>query len=74
MNVGNISKLFHDREYGKIRTTNGEEVHFHRGCLWDIKFADLTEGLEVEFEIQPSYKGNLAFHIRPVGIIEEVVN
>ena len=65
MHVGNVIKLFHDGQYGKVKSRSGEEAHFHKGCLWDIQFAELTEGQGVEFEIQSSYKGNLAFHIRP---------
>lgn len=65
MHVGNIGKLFQEKGYGSIRTKNGEDVHFHKQCLWDVQFTDLAEGQEVEFEIQPSYKGHLAFHIRP---------
>ncbi len=65
MQVGTISKLFREKEYGKIKTNNGEDAHFHKGCLWGITFIELTEGQEVEFEIQLSYKGFLAFHIRP---------
>jgi len=64
LHVGNITKLFPDKEYGSIRTKSGDDVHFHKHCLWDIQFVELTEGQEVEFEIQPSYKGFLAFHIR----------
>ena len=65
MEIGVISKLVHDEEYGTIRTNSGEDAHFHKGCLWDIQFAGLMEGQEVEFEIQPSYQGHLAFQIRP---------
>jgi len=65
MHVGIISKIFHDKEYGKIKTGAGEDLHFHKGCLWDTPFIELMEGQEVEFEIQPSYKGGLAFHVRP---------
>ena len=65
MQIGTISKLVRDREYGKIRTDKGEDVHFHKGCLWDTPFIELTEGQKVEFEIQQSYNGYLAFHIRP---------
>ena len=65
MHVGNVTKLFHDKEYGFIRTKNGEDLHFHKFCLWDIQFGELTEGQGVEFEIQSSYKCSLAFHIRP---------
>ena len=65
MHVGNVTKLFPDKEYGAIRTKNGKDVHFHKHCLWDVQFAELTEGQEVELEIQASYKGFLGFHIRP---------
>jgi len=65
MHTGTISKLFHDRGYGKIRANSGEDAHFHKHCLWDMQFADLKENQEVEFEIQSSHKGFLAFHIRP---------
>ena len=65
MERGIISKLVPDKEFGKIKTPNGEEAHFHKACLWDVQFKELTEGQEVECEIQPSYNGHLAFHIRP---------
>ncbi len=66
MRVGNITRLFSDEEYGSIKTEDGIDAHFHKLCLWDIPFKDLVEGQEVEFEIQPSHKGFLAFHIRPI--------
>ena len=65
MEKGTILKLVHDKEYGTVRTNTGEEAHFHKNCLWNIQFTELTEGQGVEFEIQPSTKGRLAFHIRP---------
>ena len=65
MKEGTISKLFQLGEYGKIRTKDGEEAHFHKGCLWDTQFGTLAEGQDVEFEMQPSHKGFLAFQIRP---------
>lgn len=64
MQSGIISKLNREKEYGCIRTESGEEVHFHKLCLWDVEFRDLIEDQEVEFELQPSHKGWLAFHIR----------
>ena len=65
MHAGTISKIFQDKGYGCIKTESGEDIHFHKHCLWDIQFTDLKENQEVEFEIQPSHKGSLAFHIRP---------
>ncbi len=69
MHVGRVTKLFHDKEYGSIRTRGGEDVHFHKLCLWNIQFAELTEGQEIEFEIQPSHRGSMAFHIRPLKLV-----
>lgn len=65
MQTGNISALFHGKQYGKIRTSDGQEAHFHKDCLWDTTFESLGEGLKVEFEMQAAYHGFLAFHIRP---------
>ncbi|MGE0269452.1 MAG: cold shock domain-containing protein [Candidatus Omnitrophota bacterium] len=65
MHTGRISKLFQDEQYGKIKTSDGKEAHFHKDCLWDTPFESLGEGLEVEFEMQSAYHGFLAFHIRP---------
>ena len=67
MYLGNIAKLFREKEYGSIRTKNGEDIHFHKLCLWNTPFTELIEGQEVEFEMQPFSKGFLAFHIRPSG-------
>ena len=64
MHVGTISKLFRESEYGKIMTSTGVEVHFHKACLWNTRFADLSEGDHVEFEMEPAHKGYRAFHIR----------
>ena len=68
MQIGTISNLVRDREYGKIRTDSGEDAHFHKECLWDVPFIELTVGQQVEFELQNSYRGFLAFHIRPYVI------
>lgn len=65
MDIGIISQLFQEKEYGKIKINTGEAAHFNKHCLWDTQFKDLAEGQEVEFEIQKASKGFLAFHIRP---------
>lgn len=64
MHIGTITKLFREKEYGAIHGEFGE-LHFHKHCLWDVAFDELSEGLEVEFEMQASYHGFLCFHIRP---------
>ena len=65
MHRGNITQLFHDKEYGSIRTKGGDDVHFHKLCLWNTQFSDLIDGQEVEFELQTTRTGLLGFHIRP---------
>ncbi|MBL8012803.1 MAG: cold shock domain-containing protein [Candidatus Omnitrophica bacterium] len=70
MQRGNISILYTDKEYGFIQSRDGQEALFHKECLWDTAFRDLIEGQEVEFEIQPSHKGFLAFHIRPSAVAD----
>ena len=65
MRLGNVTKLFHDKEYGSIRTKSGEDVHFHKHCLWSCRFDELYEGQEVAFEMQPTHNGYLGFEVRP---------
>ena len=67
MHLGNIIKLFRDKEYGFIRTKGGEDVHFHKYCLWNCRFYELYENQEVEFEMQPTHNGYLGFEIHPFG-------
>ena len=65
MHVGKVTKLCHEKEYGSIRTKSGQDVHFHKYCLWNCKFHDLYESQEVEFEMAATHKGFLGFEIRP---------
>lgn len=66
MYLGQVTKLFFDKEYGLIRTKNGKDVHFHKYCLKDCQFEELYETQEVEFEMQATHNGFLGFEIRPV--------
>jgi len=50
MPKGTIKRLM-DRGFGFIQTAENENLFFHRNELQDVKFADLREGQEVEFEI-----------------------
>ena len=47
---GTIKRLI-GRGFGFIKTAENENLFFHRNELQDVKFADLREGQEVEFEI-----------------------
>jgi len=64
MQTGNIVQLFRDKEYGKIKTKGGEAVHFHKNCLWGIKFDELSDGQEVKFQTQITRKGLLGFEVQ----------
>ena len=50
MPKGTIKRLI-ERGFGFIQTAENENLFFHRNELHDVKFADLREGQEVEFEI-----------------------
>lgn len=65
MQLGNVIKLFSDKGYGSIRAKGGEDVHFHKYCLWDCRFDELYENQEVEFQMQRTIHGYLGFEIRP---------
>jgi len=57
MHTGKIKKLISERGFGFISDADGREVFFHQSSVVDAKFSDLTEGQEVEFEIEKSEKG-----------------
>ena len=66
MHTGKIKKLVSERGFGFISDTDGREVFFHQSSLMDVKFSDLTENQEVEFEIEKSEKGPRAANVRIV--------
>ena len=66
MHTGKIKKLDSDRGFGFISDTDGREVFFHQSSLMDVKFSDLTENQDVEFEIEKSEKGPRAANVRIV--------
>jgi len=66
MHTGKIKKLVGDRGFGFISDTDGREVFFHQSSLIDVKFTDITEGQEVEFEIENSAKGPRAINVKIV--------
>lgn len=66
MHTGKIKKLVSDRGFGFISDTDGREVFFHQSSIIDSKFSDLTDGQEVEFEVEKSEKGPRAVNVRIV--------
>jgi len=67
MPTGKIKRLMRDRGFGFIRGADGKEVFFHQSSLTDLTFDSLSEGQEVEFEVEQSPKGPRAGKVRPAS-------
>jgi cold shock protein len=67
MPTGKIKRLMKDRGFGFIRTADGQEIFFHQSSLADQTFEALSEGQEVEFEVEQSPKGPRANKVRLVA-------
>ena len=61
---GSIKRIVRDRGFGFIRSTDGQEVFFHRNGLQQMDFDGLKEGATVEFEVEQSEKGPRANNVR----------
>ena len=61
---GSIKRIVRDRGFGFIRSTDGQEVFFHRKSLQQLTFEGLQEGSTVEFEVEQSDKGPRATNVR----------
>jgi cold shock protein len=64
MHTGKIKKLARDRGFGFINDTDGREIFFHQSSLVEIKFDELNEEQQVEFEVEQSPKGPRAINIK----------
>ncbi len=63
MHQGKIKKLVRERGFGFISDTDGREVFFHQSSLIDVRFDALSEGQDVNFEVEKSPKGPRAVNI-----------
>ena len=61
---GTIKRILRDRGFGFIRSSDGQEVFFHRNGLQQMDFDSLKEGSTVEFEVEQSDKGPRATNVR----------
>jgi cold shock protein len=63
---GTIKKIMKDKGFGFIIPDDGgDEVFFHRSRLADkVRFEDLRDGDEVQFEARAGEKGRQAFNLR----------
>jgi len=62
---GTIKRIIRDRGFGFIRTSEGQEVFFHRSSLQGLDFDALKEGASVELEVEKGDKGPRAMSVRP---------
>jgi len=63
MHTGKIKKVVSERGFGFISDTDGREVFFHQSSLTELKFTELTEGQDVEFDVENSAKGPRAVNV-----------
>jgi CspA family cold shock protein len=64
---GTIKRIIRDRGFGFIRSTDGQEIFFHRSTLQQMNFDAIKEGEMVEFEVERGDKGPRAANVRPVA-------
>lgn len=64
---GVIKQLFPEMDYGVIVTPDEREIYFHRNCIIDADFSNLSEGMEVRFVEEAGERGPQASTVKPVG-------
>lgn len=66
---GEVVRILPEENYGFIRTTDGQEVYFHRNAVLDDGFDRLEVGSEVRLEIAEteSVEGYQASTVRRIG-------
>jgi CspA family cold shock protein len=57
MAQGAVVRLIRDRGFGFVRAEDGKEIFFHHSALPPGVFDSLTEGQEMEFEIEIDPRG-----------------
>jgi CspA family cold shock protein len=57
MAKGTIRRLITDRGFGFIKTEEETDLFFHRNELQEVDYDSLTEGQQVEFEIEQGRGG-----------------
>ncbi len=63
--VASIKKIFHEKGYGFIETTSGEEIYFQRNAVKNISFKDLKVGDPIRYEEELGEKGAQATWLKP---------
>ena len=64
---GRISKLFKDKGYGTIESSDGRDIYFHRNSVLNADFEKLEAGTEVRFAEEEGAHGPQASTVKVVG-------
>lgn len=64
---GRVTRLFEDRGYGFISTSDGREIYFHRNSVLKEGFRRLRTGMDVRFTEEEGEKGPQASSVSVVG-------
>lgn len=64
---GRVSELNADEGYGRIETSDGRSVYFHRNSVLNDEFSELEVGTEVRFSEEPGEEGPQASSVQRVG-------
>jgi ribosomal subunit interface protein len=64
---GTIADLHPDEGYGRIKTSDGRLVYFHRNSILNADFDSLGEGDEVRFDEETGDLGPQASTVRVIG-------
>jgi len=65
--TGTVVELDPLGEFGSIKTSDGEEIYFHRNSVLDGAFAQLTVGSRVSYAEEMGEKGPQASTVRLLG-------
>ena len=64
---GRVLKLFPEKDYGIIASTDGREVYFHRNSVVNEDFDNLSVDAEVRFDEEKGCEGPQASTVAVVG-------
>ncbi len=64
---GRISELFTEKGYGKIASSDGREIYFHKNSVLNAAFDKLEIGTEVRFVEEAGDQGPQASTVKVVG-------
>ena len=65
--IGTVVRLDPAGEFGFLRSTDGEEIYFHRNSILDAEFSELAVGSRVVFAEEIGEKGPQATTVKLLG-------